>query len=304
MDLTAFGLPNQKLGVLRADLAHPHCGGNKLFKLTYHLEKAAQKGLDTVLSFGGPWSNHLYAVAAACQEVGLKSIGLVRGPEPDPASETLEFARACGMQVEVLSREDYALKDAEGYNTYLWEQYGGVYVIPEGGAGYLGVMGAADLGRFVSDEVKTVCLGMGTGTTGAGLVVGGGHFDVVGYPAVKGGDGLMGAVRQALYWSCGSDEVTDDLMERFRSEPRTTGRFGSWDAELVAFMRAFYAETGIALDHVYGGPGVKRVIDDLKAGKLAHPCMWIHTGGLQGLAGLERALGEAVYPTTESKHQP
>lgn len=296
VDLAPFGLSGQKLGVMRADLAHPEYGGNKLFKLTYHLEKAVQLKAEAVLTFGGPWSNHLYATAAACEQLGLKAIAVVRGPEPEPTSTTLAFAREKGMALDVVSRSEYALKDAEGYKDYARERYGQVYIVPEGGGGYLGVMGAADLGRYIPKEATHVCLGMGTGTTAAGILMGTKKRPVLGYPAVKGGDGLTGAVRQALYWASGSEEVADDLMLRLSSSPRTEGRFGSWDAELLAFMRHFYAETGIPIDHVYAAPGLQRLFLDLKKGLVSDAPVWIHTGGLQGLTGLERACGQVVYP--------
>src|SRR5687768_18469442 len=57
----------------RDDLIHPEISGNKWRKLKYNLEEAKAKAASTIVTAGGPWSNHLAATAAAGRLLGFKT---------------------------------------------------------------------------------------------------------------------------------------------------------------------------------------------------------------------------------------
>ena len=94
---------------------HPFISGNKWWKLKYNLEEAMRTGHDTLLTFGGAYSNHIYATAAAAKELGLESIGVIRGERAQPINHTLAFAESCGMQLQFISRQEYRQKTVEGF---------------------------------------------------------------------------------------------------------------------------------------------------------------------------------------------
>src|SRR5882762_3067709 len=94
-----------KLYVKREDLNHPFVSGNKWWKLKYNLEEARRTGYQKLLTFGGAYSNHIYATAAAATACGMESIGVIRGEENLPLNSTLEFAMSQGMHLHYVSRE-------------------------------------------------------------------------------------------------------------------------------------------------------------------------------------------------------
>lgn len=295
--LDAFGLKGRTLDLLREDLLHPIYGGNKWRKLRYNLEKAKQLGAPALLTFGGPWSNHLHAAAAACRDAGLKSIGVIRGELPAPLTDTLRDCEEYGMHLHPVSRAEYAEKHTDFFKAWLRDEFGQVYIVPEGGSNFLGVQGCMEILSSSHQSYKNICVAMGTGATAAGLVLASSaHQHVWGFPMVKGGDGLQEAVKNHVYWSVVDEELTEDVMDRFSTVPNVhRGGFAHWDEALLKFLRKWHVETGIRLDHVYTGKLVMRVLELMKAGGLQGVPLVVHTGGLQGLRGMEQRLGEPVF---------
>src|SRR5258705_6405722 len=117
--------------VKREDLNHPFVSGNKWWKLKHNLEMAKIEHQETLLTFGGAFSNHIYATAAAAKELGFKSIGVVRGEEVLPLNGTLAFAKDCGMKLYFVSREDYRKKSEESFVESLRAKFGDFYLLPE-----------------------------------------------------------------------------------------------------------------------------------------------------------------------------
>ncbi|GAB3823224.1 hypothetical protein GCM10028895_29830 [Pontibacter rugosus] len=179
------------LWVKREDLLHPHISGNKWRKLKYNLKAAKQQGHHTLLTFGGAYSNHIAATAAAGKAYGFRTIGIIRGEEHLPLNPTLAFATSCGMQLHYISREKYRLKDEPGFLKEVQQQYGKVYMLPEGGTNLLAVKGCTEIVDDITIDYSHICCAMGTGGTLAGIVAGlAGEKAILGFPALKGGDFL------------------------------------------------------------------------------------------------------------------
>lgn len=294
--------------MLRLDQLDPLVSGNKWFKLKYNLEAAAGK---PVVTFGGAWSNHILATAAACKMKGLRCTGIIRGERPAVLSTTLEQAGIMGMQLVFVSREDYKLltdTDNVGADDHMYALYQldddiippDAYVIPEGGHNALGVKGCSEILSLADtkDFTHIIC-SVGTGTTLAGLInstvegseniveevlhdlaqlVTGdpGHVvqKVIGISALKGAFSLQAQI-ESLLISPGPWELLHDYHE---------GGYGKISTELIDFMNDFYRQTHIPLDRVYTGKmafAVKKLVeqDYFPANSRL---LLIHSGGLQG----------------------
>ena len=264
------------IDMLRLDKIHPIVSGNKWFKLKHNITACKQQGYDTILTFGGGYSNHLVATADATKEAGLKSIGIVRGEElQQNPSATLQECIAADMELQYVSRTQYK----ERYNT-IWqkelsEQYK-AYVIPEGGANEEGRTGAADIAELIPDvkNYTHLLVSVGTGTTLAGLrnaipeTV-----NVLGFAPMKGGAYL-----------------NDELKEFIEDKPYHIydnwhlGGFGKSNGELIEFMNDFYKMNNIPLDMVYTAKmmyGLEEMLHNNKFNE-DDKLLCIHTGGLQG----------------------
>ncbi|MDH5368219.1 MAG: 1-aminocyclopropane-1-carboxylate deaminase/D-cysteine desulfhydrase, partial [Cyclobacteriaceae bacterium] len=130
---------NIKLFLKREDLLHNKVSGNKWRKLKYNLQTAKEQGYTTLLTFGGAYSNHIYATAAAANEAGFNSIGVIRGERTEPLNATLTFAEQMGMQLHFVSRTLYREKKEKYFIDNLRHEFGDFYLIPEGGSNNLAV---------------------------------------------------------------------------------------------------------------------------------------------------------------------
>lgn len=187
-----------KLFIKREDQNHAYISGNKWWKLKYNLQAAQQQKHNTLLTFGGAYSNHIYATAAAADELGLKSIGIIRGEETLPLNATLAFAKSRGMQLHYISREAYRNKHSTEFIQSLSDRFGKFYLIPEGGTNELAVKGVAEFAQQLQHEVSIdyVCLPVGTGGTIAGLIAGTNEqTQVVGISVLKNGEFLVDDVK-------------------------------------------------------------------------------------------------------------
>ena len=276
----------EKLGlhlwVLRTDLSHKEVSGNKWFKLKYNLDAAVKQGFDTVLTFGGAYSNHIYATAAAAKVYGLKAIGIIRGEEPKVWSDTLKFAQDAGMQLHFVSRDDYRLKTAPTFLQGLTEQFGQTYLIPEGGSNALAVKGTAEITSFIDIPYTHICCAAGTGGTLVGIVASVQHqpIEVIGFPALKNGGFLKDDIVQLLQQYNGTS-----LPESFTLQ--TDYHFGGYaktTPELITFIKTFEADFEIPLEQVYTGKMLFGILELIAQGyfKNGSTIVAVHTGGLQG----------------------
>jgi 1-aminocyclopropane-1-carboxylate deaminase/D-cysteine desulfhydrase-like pyridoxal-dependent ACC family enzyme len=270
----------------RDDLIHPQISGNKWRKLKYNLLEAHRQGHRTLLTFGGAYSNHLYAVAAAGRAFGFRTVGLVRGEETLPLNPTLTFARACGMALQYVPRTQYRDKTDAGWLASLQERYGDFYLLPEGGSNALAVRGVAELVREMDLSWTYLCCPCGTGGTLAGLVAGAtGHGQVVGFSALKGGDFLRQEVGRLLrdYEDLTAQPVTAHANWQVQTEYHFGG-YARVQPSVLAFIRRFEEENGIPLEQVYTAKMLCGIEDLLGAGFFGRgtAVVALHTGGLQG----------------------
>ncbi len=266
-----------KLLIKREDQNHPFVSGNKWWKLKYNLEEVLKNGNKTLLTFGGAYSNHIYATAAAAHELGIHSIGIIRGEETLPLNPTLSFAKASGMQLYYISREEYRTKTEPSFIEQLHNQHGDFYLIPEGGTNELAVKGCAEFANQLNTEVDFdyFCLPVGTGGTIAGIIEGLDESKkIIGFPVLKGATFLEDEIRE--YTSKKNWQLVYDYH---------FGGYAKVTNELLEFMHEFEKQFNIPLDPIYTAKMMFGIMDLIKK-KFFEPgstILAIHTGGLQGL---------------------
>ncbi|MBC7748184.1 MAG: 1-aminocyclopropane-1-carboxylate deaminase/D-cysteine desulfhydrase [Methylotenera sp.] len=295
---------NQKLKTLfpnsisvqikREDLIHPFVSGNKFRKLKYNLLQAKAENQKTLLTFGGAFSNHIAAVAFAGNERGFKTIGIIRGDElAQKVNEnpTLLFAQKCGMLLEFISREEYRLKSELSFIENLKHKFGNFYLIPEGGTNALAIKGCEEIITHEDADFDYICCSIGTGGTISGLINSAlPHQKVLGFPALKG-DFLKEEIRNF------AQNENWELISDYHF-----GGYGKINAELVLFINHFYAENQIPLDPIYTGKMVFGVIDLIQKNYFPaeSKILMIHTGGIQGIQGMNIKLKNKQLPTIDT----
>ncbi len=283
------------LWIKREDLLHPHISGNKYRKLRYNLEAAKEQGYHTLITFGGAYSNHIAATAAAGKEFGFQTIGVIRGDElasklslTPIENPTLHFAHQQGMQFKFVDRKTYRLKHTDAFIQSLYDEFGKAYIVPEGGTNLLAVKGCEEI--LTDDESKFdyICSAIGTGGTIAGLINSlKPHQKVLGFPALKG-DFLEDMIKKFV---CSDTNWT--LIKDY-----TFGGFAKINEELVVFINDFKKQTGVQLDPIYTGKMMFGLIRMFTAGyfKPTDSVLAIHSGGLQGIAGMNARLKRKNSP--------
>lgn len=277
-----------QLAILRLDQVHTGVSGNKFFKLKYNLEEAKKLGKSTILTFGGAFSNHIYATASAAKPAGLRSIGIIRGEDVDAENPTLAHAKKMGMRLHFVDRESYRNKANPGFLAKLKERFGDFYLIPEGGTNELAIKGTREILTEAHSEYTHSCVSIGTGGTFAGLAASlGSHQTLIGFSSLKG---------DFIYKEIESLFPKFNLQAKGRSRIETDFHFGGYGKhkpELIEFIGWFYGEFKIPLDPVYTGKMAFGVWDMI--GKAHFPkdskILMIHTGGLQGNAGFAKKTG-------------
>ncbi len=280
---------NVLLYIKREDELHPLISGNKYRKLKYNLEEALNQNLKTLLTFGGAYSNHIAATAAAGFEQNFKTIGIIRGDELANnlkviirENPTLKFASEHNMQFEFVSRESYRNKTKPEFIASLKEKFGEFYLIPEGGTNKFAIKGCEEILSKDDEQYHVVCTSVGTGGTISGIINSAGKFQkVIGFPALKG-DFLQQEIKKYVIrndnWSLNTDYHV--------------GGYAKVSEELITFINNFKKETTIPLDPVYTGKMMFGIVDLIKKDffKKGTKILAIHTGGLQGIAGMNLLL--------------
>ncbi|MEO8237167.1 MAG: pyridoxal-phosphate dependent enzyme [Flavobacterium sp.] len=278
------------LAVKREDLIHPFVSGNKFRKLKYNLLQAKAENKETLLTFGGAFSNHIAAVAYAGKEQGFKTIGVIRGEELfDKIEEnpTLKFAQENGMQFEFVSRVDYRLKNEVSFLEKLKEKFGNFYLVPEGGTNELAVKGCEEILTAEDTVFNYVCCAVGTGGTISGLINSvAPNQKILGFLALKG-DFLKDEIRifaKKNNW---------DLISDYHF-----GGYGKINVELIEFINAFFDKNKVPLDPIYTGKMFFGVIDLIHKNYFPanSKILLIHTGGLQGIEGMNLKLKQKKLP--------
>ncbi|MEN8260445.1 MAG: pyridoxal-phosphate dependent enzyme [Pseudomonadota bacterium] len=271
------------LRLKRDDLLHPIISGNKWRKLKYLLDHALNLGCRRVVSMGGPYSNHLHALAFAGRELGIETVGLIRGEPPERPGPTLRDLDAWGMPLHFVPRADYReLRRYKAWNSAPATIYGG-YWVPEGGANPLAMQGVAEIVREIDDiPYDAIAVACGTGTTLAGVAAALPQGKkVLGFSALKNAGFLDGEVTALLTGAERTRNWEIFLDYHF-------GGFAKVHPELLAFMARFEVAAGIPLDPVYTGKMLFGLYDMISHGyfKPGTRIVAIHTGGLQGRRGL------------------
>lgn len=279
--------------IKREDTIHDFVSGNKYRKLKHNLIEAKNKGFKTLLTFGGAYSNHIAAAAAAGKIFGFKTVGVIRGEElinKIEGNATLKYAQQCGMEFKFVSREAYRNKTSEAFLNNLREEFQSFYNIPEGGTNALAVEGCEEILTDNDKDFDFVCCAVGTGGTISGLINSSAlNQQILGFPALKG-DFLQQDI---------SKFATKDNWELISGYH--FGGYAKINKELISFINRFKVENKIALDPVYTGKMMFGIFDLIKKEKFPKDSkiLVIHTGGLQGIAGMNATLKKKNLPLIE-----
>ena len=298
-------IPNQKielplleerdisLYIKREDLIHPIVSGNKYRKLKYNLLAARDQGFNTLLTFGGAYSNHIAATAFAGADKGFQTIGVIRGEELESVwqdNPTLVAAHRAGMRFHFMNRKDYSLKTTTAILDHLKERWGHFYLLPEGGTNSLAVKGCEEILQAEDAQFNYIACCVGTGGTLAGLINSAqNHQEVLGFPVLRN-EGLKEDIHTFVHrghWR---------LIRDYHF-----GGYAKVSSKLITFINEFRSKTGVSLDPIYTGKMLYGLLDLIASGefKPQTKILAIHSGGLQGIAGMNNVLKKKNLPLIE-----
>lgn len=276
---------NIELYIKREDLLHPLISGNKFRKLKYNIEVAKKLNKEVLITFGGAYSNHILATAAAGNEYNFKTIGVIRGEEiacKIDENPTLIKAKSLGMKFLFLDRIEYSKKEASVvFQKELSKISDTYYVLPEGGTNSLAIKGCEEILSQEDFDFSHICCSVGTGGTISGIINSSqSHQKILGFSALKGTflkEDICNFVTKENW-----DLITD---YHFGGYAKTT-------SELISFLNHFYNQTKIPLDPIYTGKMTFGVQDLIKKDFFPKnsKILLIHTGGLQGIYGMNKYL--------------
>ncbi|WP_417557748.1 1-aminocyclopropane-1-carboxylate deaminase/D-cysteine desulfhydrase [Mesoflavibacter zeaxanthinifaciens] len=281
---------NIELSIKREDLIHPFVSGNKYRKLKYNVLQAREENKTTLLTFGGAFSNHIAAVASAGKAEGFNTIGIIRGEELKDkvdTNPTLSFAKSCGMTFNFISRKDYRDKSNPNFISNLKDRFGDFYLIPEGGTNNLAIKGCQEILNEKDSKFDYLCCAVGTGGTISGIInASKSNQKVLGFSSLKG-DFLNKDISK-FATSTNWELITDYHF----------GGYGKINDSLITFINKFKSENKIPLDPIYTGKMMFGIFDLIKKGyfKPNSKILAIHTGGLQGIEGMNAKLKKQNKP--------
>ncbi len=268
-----------KVFIKRDDLIHPEIQGNKWRKLLGFLKHAKENNLQ-VLTFGGAFSNHVYATAAACDALDIGALALIRGEYVDRSNYTLRFAASKGMRIIPISLKEYTQRNEESYLSTLRKKYPKTLIVPEGGNGTFASNGIAALASeintaFPNEDIICVCP-IGTATTFKNLVTSLPNALHIGINCLKNE-------------SIEHEIKTESSIRNFKIyNTFHFGGFAKANLELVEFINNFRMKFGIQLEPIYTGKMMYALFHNLDEFKSGSTIVCIHTGGLQGIIGFNQ----------------
>lgn len=277
-----------QLDILREDQNHPAIQGNKLRKLKYNLLQAQEENCDTLLTFGGAFSNHIYATAAAGKAFGFKTIGIIRGEElaNKPLNFTLKNAQDFGMDLKFVTRQKYRLKDDATYLKNLKEKNPKTYILPEGGTNDPAVKGCEEILNERTNLYDYICVPMGTAGTIAGIIRSSEMTQtVLGFPALKNADFLKKTIQNY------TKKTNYEIINAYHF-----GGYAKFSDELITFVNDFCATTQIPIEPIYTGKMIFGIYDLIQQNYFPNgsKILVVHTGGLQGIAGFNAMYGNLI----------
>jgi 1-aminocyclopropane-1-carboxylate deaminase len=284
-----------RLSMKREDELHPFISGNKFRKLKYNLIQAREAGALTLLSFGGAYSNHISALSYAAKKYGFRAVGIIRGDELGADIEntlrenpTLRFAFENGMRFKFISRGQYRDKEDQHFLEALKEEFGPFYLVPEGGTNAWAVKGCEEILAPGDAQYDVICVAVGTGGTIAGLINSAKEEQqVLGFPSLKG-DFLAAEIKKYTI-----EKDNWSLINGY-----DFGGYAKINKNLISFINDFYQQTTIPLDPVYTGKMMFGIIDLIRQNYFKKNCniLAVHTGGLQGIKGMNDFLTKKNLP--------
>ena len=294
-----------ELWLKRDDLIDSQISGNKWRKLYYNVMKAKHLDCEGLLTFGGAFSNHIAATAAAGQRWGLPTIGIIRGEKVLPLNPTLAFAQRCGMGFQFIDRSTYRKKQESNFFEKLINKYPNFYILPEGGTNNLAIKACED----IVFELKKQCfpafpdyitVSCGTGGTISGIISGlqktpwAAMTQVLGFSALKG-DFLKKDITTLLQHYTYKKPPFIQLKWQVLSNYHFGG-YAKFKMELIDFINQFKIEQGVSLDPIYTGKMLYGIFDLIKKDffKEGSKIVAIHTGGLQGIEGFNQRFGNIL----------
>ena len=273
--LDGYGI---RLLVKRLDKTPSLPSGNKYFKLKYNLEEAKRKGFNTLLTFGGAYSNHILATAAAGKESGFRTIGIIRGEEKRDLNPLLKKAKELGMEFFQVDRTIYREKNKPDFLIELKKNFGNFYLLPEGGSNKLAVEGCKEILDKAGIQADSVFCCCGTGATLSGIILSLKEGQrAVGISVLKGGAFLENNVQGFL------DEFSHKTTGNWCIKTNYShGGYARSNEDLRMFMQRFKFKTGIPVEFVYTGKMFFAIYDLAKKGyfRKGETVMAIHTGGV------------------------
>ena len=279
---------NVRLDVLREDLNHPTISGNKLRKLKYNLQEALRQKNDTIITFGGAFSNHILATAAAAKIAGIQSIGVIRGEElaDKELNSTLKKAKDFGMNFKFISREKYRQKASQEFLNELKLAHSNAFILPEGGTNDLAIKGCEEILDQRTKIYDYICVCVGTGATVSGIINASyPHQKILAFPVLKNADFLLDVI---------NNHTTKSNYEFVNAYH--FGGYAKFSSELITFVNDFCAEHQIPLDPIYTGKMFFGIFDLIQSGFFPKNSniLAIHTGGLQGIKGFNQQHGNLI----------
>jgi 1-aminocyclopropane-1-carboxylate deaminase len=283
---------NIKLLVKRDDLIDPYVSGNKWRKLKFNIEIAQLKKSEAILTFGGAFSNHLLATAAACRKAGIRSIGVVRGEELNSQSnDCLRDCATLGMEFRFVDRNEYLLRGDASYKASLQSEYPNSYLIPEGGANYYGLMGCSEIWKEIDVEVDHIFTAAGTGTTAAGLLIGKPKNSKIHLVSALKGNFQLKQVEELLFSCFLDEELKNSLLNDLHIyEEYHFGGYAKTTPALFDFIEDMKLSLNLPLDPVYTGKTFYGMLEEVRANSSYDntTICFLHTGGLLGSRGYQQ----------------
>lgn len=295
LELPIFHEKEVSVWVKRDDLIHDEISGNKWRKLKHNVNTFQKGSYDSILTFGGAYSNHILATAKVGVDNQIKTIAIIRGEEQLPLNPTLRRSKELGMKIFYVSRTEYKEKNMEIFLAKIRKQFGNAYIIPEGGGNKEGVLGCKDIVNEINVDFDFILTDCGTGATLAGISLALSHNQkVIGLPVLKGGSFILDEVKN-YYQLLNKDSTKVQNIELV-----TDYHFGGYakhKPELITFMRSFYEETRIKTDPIYTGKLFYGFMDLVKKDYFpkGSTIIVVHTGGLQGIAGFEERYNINIF---------
>ena len=270
--------------IKRDDLLHPLVSGNKWRKLKYNLDFVSKNRLAGIISFGGAYSNHVYALSAACFLLKIPLKLYIRGEPPLSLGYTLRSAIEHEAELHFIDRNSYKKMTAEIADEDQTVRDGWL-IIPEGGSNSLGMKGMAELLAELPFEPEHMIISAGTGGSLCGLAKAGYHQNTIYH-------GICVLKAQGLLDSLISSQLNGIPVKVKMHYNYHLGGYAKTSEEVVEVINRYVDEHGILLDPVYTSKAALAV-EHLIATKVigrGERAILIHTGGLQGLWGMQDRL--------------